>query len=90
MIHTARPATHDPSHNPHTNHARSEEVEHRLFMHPELFQPAAWFKGHRDRYHDGQVGLGYPNDFPEILYPVVNAARDTGLDPDMEQPDYCL
>lgn len=69
----------------------SEEVERRLFEHPGLFMPVERLAGHGDRVHDQQLHLALNGmTFPPVLFAVINAARDCGLDPEMLTPDYCL
>lgn len=68
----------------------SEGIERRLFTHPLLFHPAEDLRGVKHRVHDHQLNLLVQGVFPPEVFAVINAARDSGLDPDIITHDYCL
>ena len=63
----------------------SEAVEERLFLHPALFPFAA--EAGTDRRTEEQLRM---EDHPPEFFAVVNAVRDSGLAPDLVQPNVLL
>jgi hypothetical protein len=66
----------------------TEAAERAIFTCPALFGKLDGKAAHASgRYHESILGL---EAFPREIFELLNAARDSGLKPNLTTPDYCL